>query len=100
MVLNITGMGAFFKNFQGAQEGGVLAKIFTKSPKIFFSLRVLSAGPYIVKKFGLLHLSTKFHQNLCSNSKDMAFFRLGMVPKISTFHLTVHSTHVSLADEP
>ena len=88
------------KIFWGAQEGGVLAKIFTKSRKIFFCLRVLSAGPYIVKKFGLLHLSTKFHQNLCSNSKDMAFLRLGMVPKISTFHLTVHSTHVSLADEP
>ena len=76
-----------------------MAKIFTKNRKIFFCLRVLSAGPYIVKKFGLLHLSTKFHQNLCSRFKDMAFFRQDMPPKIPTFHLKCHRSDVFWAEK-
>ena len=50
-------------------------------------------------KFGILHLYTKFHQNLCSRFVDMAYFRPGMVSKNSAFHLTVHITHVFSADE-
>ena len=76
-----------------------MAKIFTKNLKIFFCLGVPNAGPLNVKKFGPLHLSTKFHQNLCSSFKDMTFFRQDMPPKTPTFHLKCHRSEVFWADK-
>ena len=45
LMLNKARRGANLKIFWGAQEGGVLAKIFTKNHKIFFCLKQLSTGP-------------------------------------------------------
>ena len=51
-----------------------------------------------MKKFGPLHLSTKFHQNLCSRFKVMTFFRQDMPPKTPSYHLKCHrSRSISLS---
>ena len=74
-------------------------KFSQKIEKFFFCLGVPNAGPLNVKKFGPLHLSTKFHQNLCSSFKDMTFFRQDMPPKTPTFHLKCHRSDVFWADK-
>ena len=92
-MLNVTRIRAFFKNFQGTQKRGVLAKIFKKTPKIFFVLQGMYAGAMNLKKFGFLDLPLKFHQNPWSRSWDTACFWQGVLSKKSTFRLR---THISL----
>ena len=82
------------QNFLGCPGGGCFGQNFHKKLKIFFCLGVPNAGPLNVKKFGPLHLSTKFHQNLCSRFKVMTFFRQDMPPKTPTFHLKCHRSDV------
>ena len=92
-MLNVTRICAFFKNFQGTQKRGVLAKIFKKTLKNFFCLNELYAGAIIRKKYRFLDLPWKFHQIRCSRSRDIARFWHGELPKKSTFRLR---THISL----
>ena len=89
-MLNVTRIRAFFKNFQGTQKRGVLAKIFKKTPQNFFCLNGLYAGAIIQKKYRFLDLPWKFHQIRCSKSRDIARFWHGELPKKSTFHLRTH----------